>query len=169
MSLMRSSAKKRKENKCYSYLCNKNNLCVLYSQKCEMFYNGNKCRALVYCNEDDDCVCMTRRQDKTRQDKTRPARAETASSLSCNSETRRECESLDNKLELRQNYPQTTPSASSSSSGATNSGIESFEYVSCDDNNDSCTIGYCDNETCVHEPKCVSDDGCPRCYMQQER
>ena len=65
---MRSSAKKRKENKCYSYLCNKNNLCVLYSQKCEMFYNGDKCRALVYCNEDDGCVCITRRQDRTRQD-----------------------------------------------------------------------------------------------------
>ena len=36
--------------------------------KCEMFYNGDKCRALVYCSEDDDCVCMTRRQDRTRQD-----------------------------------------------------------------------------------------------------
>ena len=29
---------------------------------------GDKCRALVYCNEDDDCVCITRRKDKTRQD-----------------------------------------------------------------------------------------------------
>ena len=36
--------------------------------KCEMFYNGDKCRALVYCSEDDDCVCMTRRKDRTRQD-----------------------------------------------------------------------------------------------------
>ena len=42
---------------------------------------------------------------KKRQDKTRPARVGTASSLPCNSETRRECENLDNKLELRQNLP----------------------------------------------------------------
>ena len=95
-----------------------------------------------------------------RQDRTRPARVGTASSLPCNSETRRECKNVDNKLELRQNYPWTTPSASSSSSAATNSGIESFEHVSCDNNNDSCTIDYCDNGTCVHEPKCVSGGGC---------
>ena len=98
--------------------------------------------------------------EKTRQDKTRPARAGTASSLPCNSETKRECKNLDNKLELQQNYHRTTPSVSSSSSAATNSGIESFEDVSCDDNNDSCTIDYCDNRTCVHEPKCVSGGGC---------
>ena len=68
--------------------------------KCEMFYNDDKCRALVDCNEDDGCVCITRRKDKTR-----PARAGTASSLPCNSETRRECKNVDNKLELQQNYP----------------------------------------------------------------
>ena len=42
-------------------------MCLLLS-KCKMFYNGDKCRALVYCNEDDGCVCITRRQDRTRQD-----------------------------------------------------------------------------------------------------
>ena len=64
---MRGSAKKNGKYYLYSYLCSKNNLCVPIS-KCELFYNGDKCRALVYCNEDDDCVCMTRRQDRTRQD-----------------------------------------------------------------------------------------------------
>ena len=61
--------KKTSTTRTYTHTCAaKNNLCVPISQKCEMFYNGNKCRALVYCNEDDDCVCMTRRKDRTRQD-----------------------------------------------------------------------------------------------------
>ena len=58
---------KWKENKCYSYLYSKKQFMCLLLSKCKMFYNGDKCRALVYCNEDDDCVCMTRRQEKKRQ------------------------------------------------------------------------------------------------------
>ena len=69
---MRSSIQKRKENKyysyLYSYLCSKKQLMRPYLSKCEMFYNGDKCRAFSDCNEDDGCVCMTRRKDRTRQD-----------------------------------------------------------------------------------------------------
>ena len=126
---------------CYSYSCGEDNSCIP-TLKCELFEDGNKCRPLIDCNEDDGCVYG----EKT-------CESGNCFESFCNTETG-ECEKVDNSSNCDK-FPDDKCILFSCDQykGCV------FEDVKCDDN-DSCTIDYCDNGTCVYEPKCISDDGC---------
>lgn len=124
---------------CVSYYC-ENNTCK-QKTNCDKYKDGNKCLILKECDEENNkCVYETKK-----------CQTGLCFDSYCNPETG-ECENIDNSSncdfgDLCVLYE-------------CNEIIGClYKNVSCEDN-DPCTLDYCDNGTCFNEPKCQSDNYC---------
>lgn len=124
---------------CISYYC-ENNTCK-QKLNCEKYKDNNKCLILKDCNE----------KNKTCEYEYKKCQSGLCFESYCNPETG-ECEIIDNSSNCETDNLCLTYKCDEYKGCV-------YNNISCDDN-DLCTIDYCENGTCFNIPKCESSDYC---------